>query len=296
MGHYIYKVTDLTNGKLYIGQTSQPHERRLQHEACHPNEDCLFHRALKAHGKENFKWEILFEVPTKKMADDFEIIMIQAYGSRHPNGYNMAIGGQGGSMWNARPVVCLEKDGTYVGRYESAAEAQRLGGYCNSDVLISCKDRTRLCRGKRFMFEDEYNENGPGEPYKAPKSALRKAIVQCDSNGNAVARYESVSDASKITGFERAGISSALIGQRKFTHGYIFVYEKDYPIKDMSKYKVRKKGIPVAQIDPKTGKEIARYDRIADAGRAIGRSYKTIHKVLDSETWTAYGYIWKSIS
>ena len=36
------------------------------------------------------------------------------------------------------------------------------------------------------------------------------------------------------------------------------------------------------------------FDRIADAGRYLGVNYKAIHKVLDKQGRTAYGYKWAS--
>ena len=77
-------------------------------------------------------------------------------------------GGVGGH--NSSAVVCLELDGTYVCRYDSAQEAERLGGYCNSDVLLCCKNINHRCKDKIFMFEDEYKKNG-ARKFVKPESA-----------------------------------------------------------------------------------------------------------------------------
>lgn len=43
-----------------------------------------------------------------------------------------------------------------------------------------------------------------------------------------------------------------------------------------------------------TNKVVKEYDRISDAGKALGVNYKAIHKVVDKPDRTAYGYKWIS--
>lgn len=289
----IYKATDVTNGKVYIGQSCQFEERRQEHLRCREKDDCIFHRAIKAHGKENFIWEIVDHADGKAEADRKEKLYIKLYNSMKPNGYNMTKGGDGGSMWNARPVVCLELDGTFVKRYNSAGEAENEDGYWNSNVLESCKNESLTCLGKMFMFEDDYKAHG-ARKYVKPRYNLKR-IVQCDLDGNEISRFDSVSDASRTLGIPRASISGCITGENKTLHGFIFVYEKDFPINDIDKYKPKKKGRRVAQVDIKTGNVIAIYDRMADAGRALGINYKCIHKAVDKPNSTSHGYKWISV-
>ena len=289
--YYIYKATNLINGKSYIGKTNQLKERIWQHMRRYEKEDCLFHQELSKYGDENFSWEILEETDSEKNAVLLEKKYIKEYNTIKPFGYNMNKGGVGGH--NARPVVCLNFDGTFVKRYDSAADAQLEDGYCNSDVLLSCKNKLSRCKDKMFMFEDEYSKNGP-KKYVKPESKNKKKIIQCDGKGQYISEYESVSEASSITGIPRARISSVLINANKHAQGYIFVYKNDFPIKDIEKYSIRKKGKRIAQIDPETNEIIETYDRVSDAGRKLGVNYKAIHKVIDMEKRTAYGYKWIS--
>ena len=108
--YYIYKATNRINGKSYIGQAINFKKRKNEHlyvrDARHdPNS--IFHKALDKYGADNFDWEILGTIPGKYFADAFERSMIQEYNTYKPNGYNMTKGGDGGSMWNAIPVVRL---------------------------------------------------------------------------------------------------------------------------------------------------------------------------------------------
>ena len=62
----------------------------------------------------------------------------------------------------------------------------------------------------------------------------------------------------------------------------------------MDDYIQNKKGRKVAQINPKTNEVINIFDRISDAGKTLGVSYKVIHKVVDLPGRTAYGFKWIS--
>lgn len=291
--HYVYKATNRINGMSYIGQTVNFRERKLEHERCREEDDCIFHRAIAKYGKDNFIWEILDKADSKESINELEKIYIEKYNTFKPNGYNMTKGGDGGSMWNARPVVCLEKDGTFIKRYDSAGEAKRIDGFYDSDVLLCCKGINRTCRNKQFMFEDEYLKRG-AKIYEKPESKSMKSVIQCDLSGNFISQFRSVQEASKKTGVRRSRISSVITGISKTAGGFIWVYEDDFQIKDLSKYSHKKKGVKVAQVNIETNEVIKVYDRIADAGRELGVSYKAIHKVVDKPDRTAYGFKWIS--
>ena len=143
------------------------------------------------------------------------------------------------------------------------------------------------------MFEEDYKHNGPKKYIKA-EPTNRKRIVQCDGFGNYINTYESVTIASEKTGIARTRISSVLINATKHAGGFIFVYEKDFPIKDLKKYKTLKKGKRVAQLDPDSNEIIEIFDRISDAGKKLNVNYKAIHKVIDKDGRTAYGFKWIS--
>lgn len=291
--YYIYKATDLTNDKLYIGKTSDFKARKWQHERCYEKEDCLFHRAIKSHGKENFIWEIIDQANGLDEAYELEKKYIKQYNSYRPNGYNMTLGGTGGSMWNARPVVCLTLSGEFVKRYDSAGKAESEDGFNNVNVLLNCKGELRSCKGYMFMFEDDYNKHG-AKKYKMPTPNGCRKIIQCDLNGNFIKEFSSVSEASRETGIYRTTISGVLTGNYKSAGGFIFAYKENFPIKDLNAYQKNKKGRKIAQLNPETNEVINVFERISEAGKKLGVNYKCIHKVLDLPDRTAYGYKWIS--
>ena len=292
--YYIYKATSKTTGKSYVGQTCRYKERLYQHRKCDPREDSYFHREIKKLGFDDFEWEVIDKAYSKDKSLELEEHYIAYYNTQYPNGYNITAGGKT-TPWDwSIPVVCLTMDGEYVKEYKSAAEAERLDGFVNTTVLECCKGKAYTCKGHQFMFKDDYEAYG-GKKCVKPDVWNMTPVIQCDMNGNLVAKYKSVQEASRITGVRRSTISGVITGTYKTAGGFIWVYEKDFPIKDLSKHVKKKKGRKVAQIDKETGEVIKVFDRMADAGRELGVNYKGIHKVIDKPDKSAYGYRWKSI-
>ena len=289
--YYIYKATNKINGKSYVGQTCDFHSRVWQHQRCYEKEDCDFHRAIKEFGFDNFSWEIIETCESEDRACELEKYYIEKFNT-YRDGYNMTKGGKGAPYHNARAVVLLTLDGQYIKRYDSAMDAE-IDGFHNADVLLNCKGKRRQTKGYMFMFEDEYESNG-AKTYRKPEPNGMRSIIQCDMEGNFIQKFKSLQEAASITGTNRTTISGVLSNTYKSANGYIFVYEEDFPIKDLSIYKKRKKGRKIAQVDAKSGEIIRVFDRISEAGEYLGVNYKAIHKVIDKEGRTAYGYKWIS--
>lgn len=95
----IYKVTNLINGKCYIGKTVKTLERRKT-EHCSKNnqiKNSYLRNAIKKYGKEHFSWEVI-EKCLKEDLNWREKYYIQEYKSLvTENGYNLTTGGDGAS-------------------------------------------------------------------------------------------------------------------------------------------------------------------------------------------------------
>lgn len=289
--YYIYKVTNKLNGKIYIGKTNNIGQRIRQHLTTYKNRDSEFHKAIDDDGFQNFTWEFLEYTCSSEIASDLEKKYILEFNSLIPNGYNVSVGNGGVPEWEA--IVCLEKDGTFVKKYNYLSEVVADG--INISSVRRCLDcNHKTAKGYLFMRERDYLKYG-AKKYCKKESTQKKPIVQCDLNGNKIAEFDSVSSASDETGFERSNISSNLIGSSKTCHGYIFVYKENFPIKNLSSHKHVGKGIKVAQIDKNTGEVLNTFNSIKEAGDSLGVSYKNIQKVIRMPNRTAYGYKWKQI-
>ena len=90
----IYKVQNLKNGKIYIGQTTKTLEWRWKHH-CNAKSCCTYlSNAIKKYGVENFVVEQIDSARTQKELNEKERYWIKQYNSLAPNGYNLTTGGE----------------------------------------------------------------------------------------------------------------------------------------------------------------------------------------------------------
>lgn len=91
----VYKITNRTNWKAYIGQTSKTlRERWIQHSQPNRKRACpLIRDAIAKYGKENFDVVILEECFSKKHLNEREHFWITSFNTVVPNGYNLTTGG-----------------------------------------------------------------------------------------------------------------------------------------------------------------------------------------------------------
>ena len=90
----IYIIRNTINDKVYIGQAKNAAERWLKHlSAARKKYNYVIARAMNKYGIENFYYQILESQISDY--DEREKYWIKKYNSRVPNGYNVAIGGNG---------------------------------------------------------------------------------------------------------------------------------------------------------------------------------------------------------
>jgi len=95
MNYIIYKITNLINGKIYIGKTTRTIERRWS-QHCYCKSIDHIHNAIRKYGKENFKIEIICVCNDESELSNKEIEIIAQFGCRDREiGYNICPGGEG---------------------------------------------------------------------------------------------------------------------------------------------------------------------------------------------------------
>jgi group I intron endonuclease len=114
----IYKITNLVNKKIYIGQTSRTLADRRTAHLCEANSDRLhypLYLAMRKHGIENFVFETMFYCMSKQESNDAEKAMIKLFEAKDRSvGYNLTDGGEGnwGRLWSEEQKAKLR--GKYI--------------------------------------------------------------------------------------------------------------------------------------------------------------------------------------
>lgn len=191
----IYKITNLTNGKMYIGQAKDIEKRWSKHKYSSQKENQVLYRAIRKYGIENFEFEIIQECDIKEL-DNLEIYYIQYYNtyihSENSNGYNMTIGGdatRGNKLSEetklkiskankgrekteteiqkiknsrkTRPIVQLSLDGQLINTYSNSCEI-----LVKNEEIKDCKGIRECCKktsqkrrtayGYIWMYQEDY--------------------------------------------------------------------------------------------------------------------------------------------
>lgn len=96
MNGKIYKITNLINSKVYIGQTTQSIQERWNKHCAKYNDQHFFmpiKQAIFKYGKENFKIEVIESCSLDNL-NEREIYWINYFDS-YKHGYNCTLGGHG---------------------------------------------------------------------------------------------------------------------------------------------------------------------------------------------------------
>lgn len=82
----IYKIENLINHKIYIGQSV--HIERRWSEHCFSSTKSIISNAIKKYGKQNFSFQVIEECSEDEL-DEKEIFYIKKFNCIVPNGYNI---------------------------------------------------------------------------------------------------------------------------------------------------------------------------------------------------------------
>lgn len=161
----IYKITNLVNGKVYIGQTTRKVNFRL---AEHKYRGTLVGKAIKKYGIGNFEITVIDHAHSKEELSNKEIFWIGVYNSTNPEkGYNISTGGAGTNgvhkgeknyffgkrgkfALNSIPVMCVETKLIF----DSAREAADFYQCDRSQITKCCKGKMKTCRGYHWKYKN----------------------------------------------------------------------------------------------------------------------------------------------
>lgn len=297
----IYLLTNLVNGKIYVGQTRCAKGGYLGRWKDHVyvaerEEKPLWYidRAIKKHGKENFKIELLEQAQFPDIdscvdwMDEREVVYIEKLNSRK-NGYNLTDGGKGNRGWDVPIELRI--------RFK-----ERVKGYSRLGMKNSEASRIKMIKSsiknwsdpiKRAEIIAKRNATMSGRVYE---NKSRKPVLQYDMLGNFVAEYPYAGAAAKALNLQKTSIGATCRGYSRVSGPFTFRF------KDLDSgvipptIEIRKvygaKAKPVDQI-ALSGEIINTFPSAVIAGQAVGVKGKKISACIAGDYKTYKGYIWK---
>lgn len=238
----IYKITNILNGKVYIGQTIKSLSTRRSSHIRSSNNKKLnpksIHHHIKEIGIENFKFEVIKECNSKNELDEFEKFYISDLKSNNPLfGYNLTSGGSGNyeASYEYRKYMSglsrckisidvYDDSGVFFMTFTSINEAGRVMNISPKKINRVLKNKRRTTNG--FIFR--YSNGSPDLKIDIKKAYdPRRKITQFDLLGNKLSEFSSIKEASEILLIDRDQIQRVLCGRRKKTHNFLFEYCKN---------------------------------------------------------------------
>lgn len=262
----IYKITNIRNNKVYIGQTIQKLDDRINRHFrdARNGRDTIFCRAIRRYGEESFVWEVIDVAYSEQELDEKEIYWIKHYNAyvnwENSNGYNMRVGGEGLrgednpncklSRESIEEIIDLAKTGKYTIPMIAKEFGVAKNTIYNIFNLSSCwnsvvkelvteeelntikakiKEFTKKWRSKR-LSELKSKENHHMWGKRGANNPFSKPVLQIDLNtGEVLREFPSATEASKyVNAPDCSKIARVCRGERKSAYGYKWVYKENY--------------------------------------------------------------------
>lgn len=274
---YIYKVTNIKNGKVYIGQTSRSIDVRWSEHvrySSNPNIDYAskLYYAIQKYGESAFNIEQIEECDNK-LLDEREQYWIEVYHSCE-SGYNISRGGQGVVRTDEKEINELWLQGLSVKEIANK-------------LYISKQTVAKHLKHNGVKVYDILSRGNKA-------AAKCKKVVRISENGKEVIVYNSFTEAAKKNNLTTGQISMVCSGDRQYAGGFRWKcfeeIDKQNDFKSSpSKYR-HKKQVHQYTLD---GKYICSFDSISQAARSFGTtSTRTISCACEKESRSGYGFRW----
>ena len=261
----IYKITNIINNKIYIGQTWTTEPQRWQNHIWHAqnntnNDSPYLCNAIRKYGKENFIRKIIDTSDSVEELNNKEIYYIKLFNSTNPDiGYNICLGGDGHTKFDSKQLLNLYE------QYQSITKISEILGASRDNISRRLKDIGIIIKNL--------------------------TVIQYDINGNLINKYESFAEAKR----QLPNLNlPRLIPLHKFASNFFWLREADNDDiqTTISNYKHSCSLQKEIQQYDEFGNYIASYKTAAEASRILNIDVSCIKSVLNCHQCTAGGYIW----
>lgn len=211
----VYLVTNLKNGKRYVGKTKRDLERRWYEHVYHTHggsDEMALYRAIRKHGAESFEKTVLEECTSEEELDVAEKKWIRELGT-FQHEYNMTEGGDG-----LKGYKHTEATKAKMSESRKGAKNHNYGKKWGRSGPLKEITKQRISEAKKDVpvHSEVYKRRVAEQQYVK--------VVQYDLYGNPLATYLSLKDAQMITGIKFQGISRACRSPIRTAGGFKWRY------------------------------------------------------------------------
>jgi len=328
---FIYKTTNLVNGKIYIGQ-------HIGTKPSYIGSGMLLKAAIKKYGRENFKREIIEYCDNVDQANEREIIWIARYDSTNRNiGYNIERGGGGVSdkqienlKGNFRPEHIKKRISDSLKGIKRAPRTKEHTAKIyesrkkNGTLKLSEEHKKKLKKAstgrkrtketiekmKKIQNDPEYKKKiskasrgrkhtnqvkkKMSEYWKKRKGESAYPVIQLDLNYKYIREYSCAADAEK-DGFFKSSIYDCCNNKQSVHKSFKWIYLKDFT-KEKINIKIendknKEKEKAVVKLDEKNN-VVKIYNRLIDVEKD-GYNRGHVSRCCNGKEKKHKGYRWE---
>lgn len=272
---YIYKTTNLINGKVYIGQ-----HKHSDFDKNYYGSGKILTSAIKKYGRKNFKCELVECCHTKQEMDNKEKYWIAFY-SKTNNCYNITKGGEGrAAPLSQESRIKLSK--SLTGRKISQETRNNMSA-AHKGIPVSKESREKISKalkGRSLSKEHREKLSKSHIGNKNPHSEEWKMKVSQANKGK------------KRTEQTKQRMSASMSGSNHPNYGKHLSQETKNRISQANQISHKKFCKRVIQIDYNTKQIIAEFPSIKEAERKTGIKSTYISQICSGKFKQCFGYSW----
>jgi len=214
MKKIIYKVTNKTDGRTYIGASTKGLEPRKQDHInkAYSNSELPLHQAISTYGEDAFTWETIDTASNTNELAEKEVNYIYEL-KQETQLYNADRGG-------GIPKEVYQYDANnfnLIAKYDNLKEA-------SSTIGSTKKALSKTCLSVNQYLGGYYWSYNCSAVYTPNTDKRKKQVYQFTLEGEFLKAFKSVADANRQTGVNKTSIAKVCRNERKSAGNYFWKY------------------------------------------------------------------------
>lgn len=277
----IYCVTNIENGKKYIGSTKNFKIRKRQHLTLlrkGQHHSRYLQHAFDAYGEDAFDWGVLEQCKNSEL-----IVREQYYYSLIEPEYNMVEPAEGGPSSLRRPVLQVDPaTGEIIETFISVMAAAEYMNVSRAAISAVARGENYTSAGYRWVYPEDYDS------MEEIPSTEGVRVCMLDRRGNVVDEFMSLSEAARVVGNSHAAISQA-VSSGGTSAGHYWCYPED--VSNAQEYIMSQPEQPTYTLIDTETDETFTSSSIKELARLTGLSRNSVRALIRGNTGSVSGFI-----